>query len=116
MVGLAKPAKNYRLFPPNRQNCQFSTKVVFYGELEGHPGMTRTKALAKKYVWWPGLDSNIEQSVQKCVPCQHQQPDIKQATPLQLWSWPFKPWVRLHIMDFAGQLQGKMILIVMDSH
>ncbi len=81
---------------------------------EGHPGMTRTKALARMYVWWPGLDSNIEQSVQQCVPCQQQQPE-QPATPLQPWSWPSRPWVRLH-MDFAGPFQGKMILIVIDSH
>ncbi len=48
--------------------------------------VTRTKALARMYVWWPGLDSDIEKSVQQCVPCQQQQPDPP-ATPLQPWSW-----------------------------
>ena len=58
---------------------------------EGHPGMTRMKALARMYVRWPGLDSDIEKSVQQCVPCQQRQPDPP-ATP-QPWSWPSRPWV-----------------------
>lgn len=57
---------------------------------------------------------DIEESVRKCDACQQQQPD-RLATPLQPWKWPSRPWVRLH-MDFAGPFQGKMILIVIDSH
>ena len=63
------------------------------------------------FVWWPGLEADIEQSVQQCAACQQQQPD----PPLQPWKWPSRPWIRLH-MDFAGPFQGKMILIVIDSH
>ena len=75
---------------------------------EGHPGMTRTKALARMYVWWPRLDSDIEQSVQQCVLCQQQQPDTMELAIQTLG-------VGLR-MDFAGPFQGKMILTVIDSH
>ena len=81
---------------------------------EGHPGMTRMKSLARMYVWWPGLDSDIEKSVQQCCHCQEQQ-SVPPVAPLQPWKWPSRPWVRLH-MDFAGPIQGKMALVVVDSH
>lgn len=81
---------------------------------EGHPGMTRMKSLARMYVWWPGLDRDIEESVQQCCHCQEQQ-SVPPVAPLQPWKWPSRPWTRLH-MDFAGPFQGKMILIVVDAH
>lgn len=33
----------------------------------------------------------------------------------QAWSWPTRPWARLHI-DYAGPFQGKMILVLIDAH
>ncbi|XP_015276986.1 PREDICTED: uncharacterized protein K02A2.6-like, partial [Gekko japonicus] len=80
---------------------------------EGHPGMVHTKALARGYVWWPGLDKEIEEWVRGCPKCQQVRPDPPQATP-QGWESSGKPWARLHI-DFAGPLQGQMFLIVVDA-
>ena len=81
---------------------------------EGHPGMTKMKSLARMYVWWPNLEKDIESFVQSCHQCQEQQP-APSVAPLQPWRWPTRPWTRLH-MDFAGPLNGKMILIVIDAH
>ena len=36
---------------------------------ESHPGIARMKALARGYVWWPGLDKNIEDCVKECTTC-----------------------------------------------
>ena len=80
----------------------------------GHPGVSRMKSLARGLVWWPGLDTDIENAVKQCFGCQQNQPASPSA-PLQPWSWPTRPWSRLHI-DYAGPLEGKMILIVVDAH
>ena len=34
-----------------------------------HPGMCRMKALARTYVWWLGLDQDIEKLVKACSSC-----------------------------------------------
>lgn len=36
----------------------------------GHIGITRMKALAQSYFWWPKLDADIEAVVKRCVVCQ----------------------------------------------
>lgn len=39
---------------------------------KAHPGITRMKSLARSYVFWPGLDKDINEKVQKCLPCANQ--------------------------------------------
>ncbi len=53
---------------------------------DGHPGMSRMKSLARMYVWWPGIDADIEKSVRLCTACQ----DTASATPPA----PLNPWMR----------------------
>ena len=82
---------------------------------EGHPGCSRMKSLARMYLWWPGLDAEIEGEVNSCQACQIVQPSPP-AAPLHPWNWPGRPWSRLHI-DFAGPLEGgRMLLILVDAH
>ena len=81
---------------------------------EGHPGMTRMKSLSRMYVWWPGITADIEKSVRLCHLCQETQ-STPPVAPLNPWKWPIRPWARLHL-DFAGPLEGKNILIVIDAH
>lgn len=81
---------------------------------DGHSGSSRMKAVAREIVWWPGLDAEIERLVKECERCQQSQPAPPSA-PMQPWSWPTKPWSRLHI-DYAGPVEGKMFLIVIDAH
>ena len=80
----------------------------------GHPGMSRMKALARMFVWWPGLDADIEDLVRCCESCQSVK-SMPPLAPLQPWSWPTRPWSRLHL-DFAGPLEGKMFLVLIDAH
>ena len=79
-----------------------------------HVGVTRMKALARSYVYWPGIDEMIEMRVKSCVMCQVNRNEPAPA-PLHPWEWPDKPWFRVHA-DFAGPFLGKMFLILVDAH
>ncbi|XP_029142078.1 uncharacterized protein K02A2.6-like [Protobothrops mucrosquamatus] len=81
---------------------------------EGHPRIVRMKALARSYLWWPGLDKAIEAQVHGCYTCQQSRPEMPQA-PVHRWEDTHTPWSRIHI-DFAGPFQGQLFLIVVDSH
>ena len=81
---------------------------------EGHPGVSRMKNLARSYVWWPQIDKDLDLVVKTCYECQL----TRHAPPVALlhpWEWPHRPWARLHI-DYAGPLEGKMLLVVVDAH
>ena len=52
--------------------------------------------------------------VRSCSECQQAQP-LPAPAPLKPWSWPTRPWSRLHI-DFAGPMDGRMFLVVVDAH
>ena len=79
-----------------------------------HPGVTRMKAVARSYMWWPGLDQELEKLAKACPACQA----VKRApptAPLHPWVWPSRPWQRVHL-DFAGPFQGSMFLIGVDAY
>ena len=40
---------------------------------------------------------------------------MPQASALHPWEWPGRPWFRVH-MDYAGSIQGKWILVIVDAH
>ena len=81
---------------------------------EGHPGITRMKALSRMYVWWPGISSDIEKSVRQCRECQEVQ-SSPPAAPLNPWRWLTRPWAQLHL-DFLGLFEGKNLLVIVDAH
>ena len=37
---------------------------------QGHPGITSVKGLARGFVWWPGMDLDLENTVKLCPNCQ----------------------------------------------
>ncbi|KAL7859591.1 hypothetical protein SRHO_G00147380 [Serrasalmus rhombeus] len=81
---------------------------------EAHPGASRMKAVARAYMWWPGLDAALEDLVKSCTACQ-QIRNAPLAVPMCPWEWPGKPWTRLHV-DYAGPFLGEMFLVLVDSH
>jgi hypothetical protein len=80
---------------------------------ETHPGVVRMKSLARQHVWWPGIDSDIEQLSKSCTSCAVNR-DNPAVAPLHPWSFPEKPWQRIH-MDLAGPFLGSMWLIIVDA-
>lgn len=78
-----------------------------------HPGIARMKATARSHVWWPGIDSNIEETARRCQQCSNTR-KAPPVAPLSPWSWPTAPWHRIHI-DFATH-QSNHYLIVVDAH
>jgi transposase InsO family protein len=81
---------------------------------EAHPGIVRMKALARAYLWWPGMDRDIEQCVKLCNECQSLR-KMPPAAPPHPWVRPDRPWSRVHI-DYAGPFLGKMFLLAIDAH
>ena len=81
---------------------------------ETHSGSTRMKMLARSYVWWPHMDSQIEDLVASCELCQSMraEPPTAQVHP---WNFPSKPWSRVHI-DYAGPVNGVMYLVLVDAY
>ena len=60
------------------------------------------KNIARSYLWWPGLDTEIEDKVKSCKVCQ-----FHRAAPLHPWEGPEKSWSRIHI-DHAGPFMGQL--------
>ena len=80
---------------------------------EVHPGVNRMKALARSFVWWPGMDADIEFRAKSCTKCCENQSNPSKA-PVHAWEFSTGPWERLHV-DFAGPFMGKMFLVVVDA-
>ena len=80
---------------------------------EGHPGVTRMKMLARRYVYWQGIDRDIEDRMKFCSSCQlaAKMPIRNELSP---WPTPDCAWERIHI-DFAGPMEEMMFLIVLDA-
>jgi len=78
---------------------------------QSHAGVSRTRALATLYVWYPGISKEIELIVQQCAVCQELRPCSLDSPPR---SWPSqRVWGRLHV-DFAS-FEGKDLAVLVDA-
>ena len=80
---------------------------------EVHMGISRMKSLARSFVWWTGMDKEIEDKARHCSTSQYNQNNPVSA-PVHSWEYPASPWERLHV-DFAGPFMGKLFLVVVDA-
>ena len=81
---------------------------------EGHAGITRMKALARSFVWWPQIDKDLEELVKNCNDCQSTR-HLPPLAPLRPWEWPQRPWARVHA-DYARPFMNKHFLLLVDVH
>ncbi|UYV66882.1 K02A2.6-like [Cordylochernes scorpioides] len=81
---------------------------------QGHLGVVKMKALARKFIWWPGIDREIEEITRVCRECNINNHTLKQES-VHRWESAPTPWNRVHL-DFAGPFMNKMFLIVIDSY
>ena len=78
----------------------------------GHVGMSRMKLLSRGFVWWPGMDQDVERICGECEDCAFHQNNPNKAG-VHPWEVPSKPWERIHV-DYAGPYLGKMFLVLVD--
>ena len=82
---------------------------------EGHQGISKTKALIRSKVWFPGIDTAVEDAVRRCVPCQANT-TRQHAEPLNMSNLPRGPWINLSI-DFCGPLpSGQYLMVITDEY
>lgn len=118
--GYKAPESNYRL----AANCLiFEHRVVIPTTLRNailndlhtaHLGMVKMKGLARSFVFWPGIDADIERTARTCNECArhaHAPPKFQDHH----WEYPKGPWERIHI-DYAGPYAGVMLLIISDAY
>ena len=98
-----------RIIVPQTGNCTVLEELH-----DGHPGITTTKILARSFVWWPGIDKDVEEKVKGSQKCQEKQ-NAPAKAPLHPWEWPRLPWTHIHI-NYAGPFLGKMFLVVVDLY
>lgn len=99
---------NYRIVIPPKFR-----KFVMNELHEGHLGVVKMKNTARNYVYWPGIDAEIEAMCRACPACR-QQRDAPPHAPLTPWAFPSRPWQRLHA-DFA-EYSGKHYFVIVDAH
>ena len=72
------------------------TKKILKDFYTEHPG---TKALMQSYVYWTGMDKDIENMVKSCKSCA----SVAKAPPIKSKPWP-KTWPSL-LIDYAGPIK-----------
>eukprot|EP00731_Ephydatia_muelleri_P032647 Em0024g191a len=80
---------------------------------QGHIGISRMKALARSYIWWPELDKDIEDLAASCDQCKRVA-SMPELAPRHPWQYPSAPWDRVHV-DF-GEWNKRHFLVMVDAY
>ena len=93
--------------------CRLRANVLRLMHLT-HVGMSGMKSLARSYVWWLGIDQDIETVVKACTSCQKHGKKLPKIND-HPWVKPTRPWQRVHV-DFAGEFQNNFWLLMYDAY
>jgi transposase InsO family protein len=75
-----------------------------------HPGMARMRQLMRQFVWWPGIDGDIEKHVSSCPTCLSNQ---SSRTNCHLSSWPDSSFFFQRVfIDICFHLDKEYLIIV----
>ena len=77
---------------------------------DGHLGIVKCRARAKRDIWWPGMSNDIAHMVNNCLTCQKELPTPTES--LAPSSLPERPWEKLGMDLF--DLNGQTYLLVVD--
>lgn len=80
---------------------------------EHHVGIVRMKQLARRYIYWPTINKDIENLSSSCVVCKEVNFD-KRKKVFVPWPEPKTPFERVHI-DFF-HFDGKQFLLLVDAY
>ncbi|CAG4992790.1 unnamed protein product [Colias eurytheme] len=106
------------------QECiMFGLRVVIPSDLRErvlsalhstHQGIVRMKSFARSYVWWPGLDKDLERICNDCRTCAMVRPAPARAA-THPWEWPQIAWYRVHV-DFLSPKLNVYYFILIDAY
>ena len=90
-------------------------KAVLKDLHEGHFGSDKMKSLARNYIWWPGIDTEISSITKSCLPCIRFFKEPSKSI-VHCWEPAKTPWSRVHI-DFAQPSNSNYyLLIIVDAY
>ena len=103
--------RGHRIIIPN----SLQKRVISIAH-QAHQGIVKTKQCIREKVWFPGIDSMVEETIKACIPCQASNPQTPNREPIQPTPLPSEPWTCLS-MDFSGPFpSGDYLLIVVDDY
>ncbi|XP_055596035.1 uncharacterized protein K02A2.6-like isoform X2 [Uranotaenia lowii] len=80
---------------------------------KNHGGMIKMKQLARRTVYWPGINPDIEDFVKSCNICTRME-NVKNPKEKSSWIPTVRPFSRIHA-DFF-HYNGNVFLLIIDSH
>ena len=82
---------------------------------DGHLGIVKTKALLREKVWFPFIDTLVEEKCKNCIPCLSVSPH-NPPEPIKVGELPQRPWDEVSI-DFLGSIEGtNYFMVVIDDY